>query len=531
MKVPEPAADSRVLLLTATRRDADVSRRLLERDGLSPQPCRDLSDLCGELSAGAATLMVPEEFLVGHAIEPLAEMVRHQPVWSDLPIVVLTRGGVESPTVRRATALLGNVSLVERPVRVSTLLSVVRTAVRARQRQYQVRDQLVASEQDRRELEEAREAAEAASRSKDQFLAVLSHELRTPLSPVAMALSVLDGDASLPEPLAETVSMMRRNVALETQLIDDLLDVNRIVSGKLRLQVRPTSVHEVVRHAVETCRSELSDKSLDVQLDLAAGDDTAMADPTRLQQVFWNLLKNAAKFTPEGGGITLKSRNVDDAAIEVAVADTGVGIEPRALPHLFDAFDQGDWRTTQTFGGLGLGLAICRAVVGMLGGSISAHSDGRDCGATFRVSIPLTTRPVQAPHRRPSPALPTGEAVRILLVEDHADTGRLLAKLLRRAGHQVELAQSVAAALALARAEPFDLLISDIGLPDASGYDLLRELRKLDDAGRLPAIALSGYGTDDDLRRSAAAGFAEHVVKPVDLDQLLPAISRLATRP
>jgi signal transduction histidine kinase len=372
--------------------------------------------------------------------------------------------------------------------------------------------------------------AETANRAKDKFIAVLSHELRTPLAPVVMTIHAIAADPDMPIKFREDLAMVRRNIDLEVNLIDDLLDLSRVTSGKLRLQMQPVSVHEVLVHAIRNSVSDTSSKRLHVRQELHATNDRVMADPARLQQVFWNLLRNAAKFTPEGGKITIRTLNPgNDGRLLVEIKDTGVGIPPDILPRIFDAFQQGDVHVARLFGGLGLGLAIAKAVVEMHGGMIIAASDGRDKGATFTVQ--LSTAAEGLTKEPPSPnSVPVereaSHASRVLLVEDHPDTAEVLARLLKGSGHHVKTAHSVSSALQFAAAEPFDVLVSDIGLPDATGYELMEQVR---DRYGIKGIALSGYGMDDDMRKSREAGFVDHIVKPVNFAHLEAVIRRVTT--
>ena len=371
-----------------------------------------------------------------------------------------------------------------------------------------------------------RKEAEAAVRAKDHFIAALSHELRTPLSPVVLTIAAMESDPDLPVRLRKSVAMIRRNIELETRLIDDLLDLNRVTSGKMHLQVQPTRMHAVLTQALQTCGSETSAKKLNIQLDLQADNDLVNADPARLQQTFWNLLRNAAKFTSEGGSIFIRTEN-SGGKVRLEVRDTGVGIEPEVLPRIFDAFEQGDTKITRQFGGLGLGLAICKAIMDMHGGAIRAHSDGPGTGATFTVELPaafITEQEVVA-------AQPLGHTnaaghLRVLLVEDHPDTREVLARLLDAANYAVKTAGSVQAALQLAAAERFDVVVSDLGLPDGTGYDLMKQLRELHG---IKGIALSGYGMVQDQQRSLEVGFLDHVVKPVNVSQLVTVIQRIVS--
>ncbi len=378
-------------------------------------------------------------------------------------------------------------------------------------------------------LRAARDAAEAASRAKSQFLAVLSHELRTPLNPALISVSALLDDPATPPSIRPALEVTRRNIAMEARLIDDLLDVTRIAQDKLRLDREVADAHDLVRRAVEVCREEIVAKGLRLEIDLAAVAHHVEADPARLQQIAWNLVKNAGKFTPAGGMISVRSRNAEepDLKLIVEVCDTGLGIEPEALPRIFDAFEQADATVTRQFGGLGLGLAISRSLAEAHGGSLAAASAGHGRGATFTLTLPTTFARRQAEGHpsaddrgvRPTPAL------RILLVEDNLDSLRVLARLLGRRGHSVVTASSLGEAVQLGAAEAFDVVISDIGLPDGSGLDLMRTIRA---QVRLGGIALSGFGMEQDLRRSEEAGFTTHLTKPIDFARLEAVIDQVA---
>jgi signal transduction histidine kinase/ActR/RegA family two-component response regulator len=382
--------------------------------------------------------------------------------------------------------------------------------------------------------------ARSANQAKDHFLAALSHELRTPLAPVLATVSALADDASLPSAVHDRLAMVRRNVELEARLIDDLLDLTRITHGKLELRPEATDLGEMVRQALRNCCAEdVENGRLRLELDFGADDHRLWADPPRLMQVFWNLLKNAVKFTPDGGSIRVRSYRQEAPGgprLVVEIADTGIGIEPDVLPRLFQGFEQGSRAITRRFGGLGLGLAISRAIVDLHGGRLSAASEGPGRGALFTVDLPVGVLPPAETPAATVPAIPEAVAadeaavsLRILLVEDHADTAEALADLLRLMGHEVAVAGSVAAGLAAAAegsaAGGVDLVVSDLGLPDGSGQDLMRELvRRYGWKG----IALSGYGMEEDVHRSREAGFARHLTKPVALEALRAAIRQVA---
>jgi signal transduction histidine kinase len=392
---------------------------------------------------------------------------------------------------------------------------VERTAVEARLRQATA------------DLSAAKETAESANRAKDEFLAVLSHELRTPLTPVLMATSLLREYDHLPQDVRDEIQTIHRNVELEARLIDDLLDLTRITRGKLTLARETTDAHALVRDAVRICCAGRMD---DVTLALDAPRHHVDADPGRLLQVFWNILNNARKFTPPGRPISVRTSNPgDNGAFRLEVADRGVGIDPALLPCIFNAFEQGDASFTRQFGGLGLGLAIARALVGAHGGSIRADSQGPGTGATFTVDLATVAPPApaatpDAPSSSGTPAAappPPAAPIRLLLVEDHPGTLKLMTRLLAASGYDVRPADTVKSALAIADQSPIDFVVSDLGLPDGTGLDLMRLLR---DRHGLRGICLTGFGTEEDIARSKEAGFCQHLTKPVDFRTLDAAI-------
>jgi PAS domain S-box-containing protein len=377
-----------------------------------------------------------------------------------------------------------------------------------------------------RELEHAKEVAEAASRAKDTFLAVLSHELRTPLTPVLMTAAVRERDPDLAQGIRAEMAMIRRNVELETKLIDDLLDLSRITSGKLTLQMALVDLNTAVNQVCDICRSQIQEKGIELSFDLDTRIGPVNADTSRLQQVLWNVLKNAAKFTPEGGTIHVCTRPVD-GRMQVQIRDSGIGIAPELLPKIFDAFEQGDARVTRKFGGLGLGLAISKALMELHGGSIRVESLGVDEGCTVTIELPAASPQANDLVVDRSNLRPPEQLLRLLIVEDHADTALLLKRLLEGSGFAVETAGSVAEALEAADNAHFDVLVSDLGLPDGTGCELMRQICQ---RHPLKGIAISGYGMEEDVRRSREAGFSEHLVKPVDISSLEQAILNLVSQ-
>jgi signal transduction histidine kinase len=371
----------------------------------------------------------------------------------------------------------------------------------------------------------ARAEAEAANKAKDRFIAMLSHELRTPLTPILFASSILSQDPTVPDRIREELKIITRNVELEARLIDDLLDVTRISQGKLNLAFETADVHELLQSALRICSREISTKNLTVQLLLQADEHRIRADAARLQQIFWNLIQNAVKFTPPDGQITLRSTNPRNTWFRLEVIDSGIGINSDALSRIFDPFEQAGG---SGFGGLGLGLSISKAIVELHGGKIFASSAGEDHGARFVIELPnVVSCTIERPFPQTAPIQKRIPNPRILLVDDHADSVRPMQLFLEASGYQVTTADTVATALYAATQNQFDLLVSDLGLPDGSGDDLIRQLQ--DKGRKLPSIALSGYGTEQDVARSRAAGFQVHLTKPVSPQDLRTTMDSLLT--
>ena len=389
------------------------------------------------------------------------------------------------------------------------------------------------------DLKTAQSDAERASRAKDAFLATLSHELRTPLTPVLMTAAALRGDERLPMDVRDQLGMMERNIALEARLIDDLLDLTRIARGQLHLRSELCDAHSLIGLAVEIVRDDAAAKGIVLERTLEAQRSGLVADPARFQQVIWNLLRNSVKFTPRGGRISIRTSDDTDrdgaGTLRIEVIDSGIGIESEALQKIFLPFEQAEPTGDHRFGGMGLGLAIARAIVDLHGGTITAASEGRDRGAKFVVELPGAIEAPLGISETPSfffelPAIPEALSesaaeekapLRLLLVEDHESTLQVLSRLLGRAGHQVVTAATLSAALAAAAEGTFDLVISDLGLPDGTGNELMEILRA---RYGLRGIALSGYGMEEDVVRSRQAGFAAHLTKPVDFRQLQRAL-------
>jgi PAS domain S-box-containing protein len=471
-----------------------------------------------EMAISDLVATAPENLLAKGVIESAAA---GQPA---RPIIVKRPSGAEAPAELSLTPIQSAEGL-------RLLASIVdvterrrgEEALRAANAQLEAKNaalQQQAEERLRRIRAEAAQAeAEAANEAKDRFLAMLSHELRTPLSPVLHTTTLLNEMKECPPDVRQMLQVIRRNVQLEARLIDDLLDLARIRNGKLQLQLEATDAHDLLRRALEICQPDIEARGLKVETRFRAAKSVLEADPARLQQIFWNLISNAVKFTGQGGTVTLSTEDdLPGRSLLVEVSDTGVGIESQKLERIFDAFEQ---VTQEGRTGLGLGLAICRALAGFHGGDISAHSAGLGRGAAFSVKLPVKN--VSLPTAQPrSSALARTLTVplRLLVVEDHRDTAAALVRLLMRRGYEVRSAETVASALETARDFDFDVLITDIGLPDGTGHELFEKLKAQPRGKALRGLALSGFGMDEDIARSRAAGFTEHLTKPVDFARL-----------
>lgn len=404
-------------------------------------------------------------------------------------------------------------------------------------------------------LSGAKEAAERASKEKDEFIAIISHELRTPLTPALAATAILESDQTISPQIRQDLAVIRRNIEMEARLIDDLLDINRIVRGKLELRRQVVDARSLLEHAMQNyCIGAAAKKQIRVSTQITATQTHAFVDSSRITQVFWNLLQNACKFTPSGGSIDVRVYNEQGklssptsasangesdkpTELVVEVTDTGMGISAETLPRIFNAFEQGERSRGQDFGGLGLGLAISRAIIELHGGSITAASEGKGKGATFTVRLDCvkpatTTTDTDRELLAVSDTLSGTRSVRVLVVEDHPDTAEQFARLLRRAGHEVTCAGTIAEAQTYALAPPdqnrtcaFDILISDVDLPDGSGRELMRNLMQ---RCSIRGIAISGHGMKEDIDASRQAGFSYHITKPVNWPELKATIDKLA---
>lgn len=366
-----------------------------------------------------------------------------------------------------------------------------------------------------------------ANRAKDVFLATLSHELRTPLTPVVGWIKLLRTGTLDEKSVLQALDAIERNAWLQSRLIDDLLDTSRIATGKLHFEPKPTDLNVAVKAAADTVRSSASSRNIELSVTLWPTSLVVMGEPLRLQQIAWNLLSNAIKFTEPGGKVNVATAS-DGTCAQLIVVDTGIGIEAEFLPHVFDRFRQADGSTSRRHGGLGLGLAIADALTKMHGGQLEAHSDGAGLGSRFALRVGLAMVEAIAPEPQPEKD-PSVEGLKMLIVEDSQDTLLLMSKIFEREGAHVTTALSAAEALERAVTQRPNLIISDIGMPETDGYELLEKLRAIPGMSEVPAIAISGYASEEDRERALAVGYLALVPKPVDIDALFTLIQEIRT--
>jgi len=471
----------------------------------------------------------------------LARLIKQRKRSQDVPIIFLTAQALD-----KAEALLGYeagaVDYLTKPVdgkilktKISVFVDLFKKKNELARTEESLR--LANSELENRVLERTEKLTQvnhelvAASRAKDDFLAALSHELRTPLNPILLIASDAAEDPELSAEVRSRFLTIRKNVELEARLIDDLLDITRISHGKISLNREEKEIHSILKAALETVQAEFDRKQIVLELHFADAEARISADEIRLQQVFWNILKNAVKFTSEGGNIHIRTEIFPERqTASVHITDTGIGLTAQEIASIFNAFSQGEHAgkgDSHRFGGLGLGLTISRMLVELHGGTIQASSRGRGQGATFTVELPLSmvnaepetdlSPSVKKDSEIPSVTCRFSAGIRVLMVEDHEPTRLVLMQLLSRRNHTVFPAKSLSEARHIASREKLDLVISDIGLPDGDGYTLMAELRK--NFG-LNGIALTGYGMEHDILRARQAGFTSHLVKPVSIESL-----------
>jgi signal transduction histidine kinase/ActR/RegA family two-component response regulator len=503
--------EERVLVLAPTQKDASLARSIFERAGVECLCCTDLEAVCMELKSGAAALLLAEEAIVQEQSEKLAAWLASQPPWSDLPLLVLARPGAESVAIARAIDVMGNVTVLERPTRVSTLVSAVKTALRARQRQYQIREHLA-------ERQRTEAALRINDRRKDEFLAVLAHELRNPLAPIQNALHILRRSGTNDGRTIEVSQILERQVNHLVRLVDDLLEVSRISRGRIELRKERIDVATAIRTAVEASRPLIDAAGHELSLAVPETPLTIEADPVRITQVLTNLLNNAAKYTAPNGKIWLTAQAEDDQ-VSISVRDDGNGISPEMLPGIFDLFTQADANAGRAQGGLGIGLTLAKMFVEMHGGTVHAFSPGSGEGSEFVVRLPLLTgvSPAAAAPPRATDALARR---RVLVVDDNRDSADSLGMLLGLLGAHVRVVYSGIEALDALEVFRPGVILLDIGMPGMDGHEVARTIRQRPEFKDVRLIALTGWAQKEDVLRTRASGFDYHVTKPADLGAL-----------
>jgi signal transduction histidine kinase len=507
---PAEGLENRVLVLAPAGRDSQLACRVLADAGIESHAVSDVNELCAAIADGPGTVVLTQEALSPHAMGRLAAALSDQPPWSDLPILVFSSAEARIENAdfgRRRLGALANVIFLDRPTRRDALLSAVRAALRARRRQYQVRGLLL--------------DLEHAVRDRDHFLAMLGHELRNPLGAILASVQLMEHKQT--DAVVAERSVIERQTRLLSRLVDDLLDVSRVTSGKIALERTRVDLHELVARSVASHASAAREGG--VVLRLQAEDVVAVdGDPMRLEQVVHNLLTNALKYTPSGGRVdVLVCREGGRATIRIE--DTGVGIDPGILPRIFDLFTQADETLDRAHGGLGIGLTLVRRLVELHGGTVHAESAGRGRGSTFVVRLPAA-----APggvDERVRDAVPSVDPLRILLVEDNVDVRESLKSLLEEVGHRVATAADGLEGIERGVQSRPDVALVDIGLPGLDGYGVARRLRE--SLGRdVLLVALTGYGLPEDRRRALEGGFDAHLTKPVTLRSVLRLLAGLA---
>jgi len=497
--------EKRVLIYAPTGQDAPLAARMLAMARIDSTVCATLAELARQLALGCGCVLTVEEALAAGGFTRLHDSVTQQPTWSDLPILLLTHRGADSLAVRQAVAALGNLTLLERPVRTLTLVTSLHALLRARDKQYQVRE---------------------AARRKDEFLASLGHELRNPLAPIRTSVALLNHLYPGALQVERIGGVIERQVTHLTRLVDDLLDVARITSGKIALQRERISFQAVIGHAHELCAQAAAARQIAIDLTLPERDLTLDADYARVVQIYANVLSNAVKFTPPGGRIALRAWR-EGRNLCVGITDNGIGIDAASMARIFGMFEQSGTVSGQISSGLGIGLSLSRQFAQMHGGDIEARSGGVGAGSEFTIRLPVicaddaADAPADAPGADRDKGCAAAQRVRVLVADDNRDAADALRALLEMEGYEAEAAYDGQAAVdAVTRALP-DLIVMDLGMPGMDGYDAARAIRRQAGAEGVLMIALTGWGQSDARHRTREAGFDHHLIKPVDVEQIL----------
>ena len=493
-------AEQRILILAPLGRDGPLAERVIREAGIDAQVCSSIEQLCEEIEQGAAAALLTEEVLGVPQAREFFELLERQPPWSDFPVIVF---GSSVASLGKSA----NVSLLDRPVRIRTMVSAVRGALRARRRQYEARDLL-------RDLEKS-------VRDRDQFLAMLGHELRNPLAAILTASELLDRKPELAD--SNPRSVIGRQVRHLARLVDDLLDVSRVTSGKIALSFTAIDLAEIVEKTVQSYEGSARTRGLTVTVRRSEVPLPVRADPVRIEQIVGNILANAIKYTPSGGRIEVETSSDSSSAV-LLVRDTGVGIAEEVLPRVFELFVQAPGTLDRAEGGLGIGLTLVQRLVSLHHGRVTARSAGMGKGSEFEVRLPLSGDAAPADVPAPGRSNVSRGTHLVLLAEDNVDARDLLQSALELHGYRVSSCEDGETAVHRALAERPGTMIIDLGLPQKDGYQVARAVRA--ELGReVRLIALTGYGLPEDKVRAADAGFDAFLTKPVELKEILRALA------
>ncbi len=534
----------RVIVIAPVGADASGIASILNEKGVQAYVCEEPDQGIKEI-ANAGALVMTTEALAFESTSQLFAALEDQPPWSELPIVILTNGDTFQHT-RLSDVIakaLGSVTLLERPIGTDTLVRTVQVALQSRRRQYQVRDLLAEQALNQKRLEEneeklrsllareqrLRQAADEANRLKDEFLATMSHELRNPLNVILgySELLLRSEEITKSEHLSRLCEGLRRNALSQSYLIRDLLELSRLRSGKLSLNLETISITTAINNAIETVRADAEAKQIPIEVETPPEPLFIEGDLLRLQQIVWNVLANAVKFTPRGGSVSVRVAR-QDGSVVLVVRDTGQGIEKSFLPKMFEMFRQEDARASREHTGMGIGLALVQQLMRLHNGSVTADSEGPGKGTTITLRFPERAEtPITMP--KAVKPVPTNLArITVLAVDDDRDTTDLLRYLLEMNGATVITANSGLEALRLAGSRDLDVVVSDISMPSMDGFEFVRRLRALPGKEDIRVIALTGFGREEDIEQVRNEGFVAHVTKPLDVETLLDYVRTLS---
>jgi two-component system, sensor histidine kinase len=503
----------RVLILPATRRDAEATGVLLASARIEWGVCYSARELATQINQSVGAILFTDAAFYDDHFADVIKAIVNQPTWSDIPVLLLCRGEQSEHGIR-ALESLRNVTILDRPSSSRTLLSSIKAALRARRRQYQLREQLAALHRSEATLRSVSNDLKDSNRRKDEFLAMLAHELRNPLAPIRNVSEILERKLPADAAMRPMVHIVKRQVTQLSRLVDDLLDVSRITEGRIELQRDRLEIGAIIAQAVESVDPLLREKNHKLSIAPANQPLYLKGDHARLVQCVANILTNAAKYTDAGGTIRLWVEKRGEL-VAIVISDNGTGIAPHLLPRIFDLFVQGERTLDRSQGGLGLGLSIVKRLIEMHNGNVVASSDGHGCGSTFEIQLPLIDAPLSFTDQASQADV---KPKRILIVDDNEDAANSLAALLSLDGHSTEAVYGATDAIARVSTLHPDVVVLDIGLPQMNGYEVAKIIRA--ELSAVQLIALTGYGQADDIQHAHEVGFDGHLIKPADVSTL-----------